>query len=186
MINIHNKNQEVLNERMLLSFKEICKKKEIFAVKTIRLPMSVAAEIVKKDRNLFIIYLTRDPRGSAFSRMKLWWTNFTDIEVVDHMSAACLRMANDYNEYKRLLSMYPHRFVHIRYEDLAYKPVEYASAVYKMLGYDILPQHLFTWIEEYTHTAPNKSLSNIDLGYSTTRNASAVVYAWKRTMKVKL
>ena len=184
----HSKvDNELLHKQSLTSLGKTCKKRDIVALKTIRLSMSVAAEMMKQDKNLFIIFLTRDPRGSALSRMKLWWMDVNEKDLVRRMGNICSNMKLDYDEYKLLLKIYPNRLVHIRYEDLAYKPVEHASAVYKMLGYDTLPQQVSTWIEENTHTTPEKSPTKPKkFHYSTTRNASAVVYAWKKTMKVKL
>ncbi|EDW54527.1 carbohydrate sulfotransferase 4 [Drosophila sechellia] len=100
------------------------------AVYNMRLNL-LAPLLERKDLNLNILLLVRDPRGTIYSRMNnKWCSDERDCEA----QALCGDMVSDYQMVETLTKAYPQRFSIIRYEDLFLQPEESIKLVFDFYG----------------------------------------------------
>ena len=141
--------------------------------------MDAADIAMSRDRNMYLIYLTRDPRASAMSRKNAYWKSVSEDKLITRMRSLCHQMAVDYTLYSNIQEKYKGRILHIKFEELALEPTQHATDIYAMLGYMGLPSSIKEWILKSTTSATSRDTRNL---YSTHRNSSQVVYAWKEKM----
>ncbi|XP_034473034.1 carbohydrate sulfotransferase 5 [Drosophila innubila] len=88
--------------------------------------------LMRKDLNLRMLLLVRDPRGTMASRAhRPWCANNPECFQPNDL---CTNMATDYMIAEKLLQDYPDRFGIIRYEDLAMNPLQGLKAVFDFYG----------------------------------------------------
>ncbi|XP_068159189.1 carbohydrate sulfotransferase 4 [Drosophila tropicalis] len=92
----------------------------------------LAMLLEKKDLNIRILLLVRDPRGTMQSRSKrIWCIGNSDC---DDPSVLCKDMVSDYVISKKLIKEYPLNFGIIRYEDLAEHTAEVLPQIFDFYG----------------------------------------------------
>ena len=161
-----------------------CKLHPIKLIKTVRMRMRKVEKLLSDPMmNLKIILLVRDPRGVFNSRGSALVSNWcTDVDCASPTNE-CKDLLDDLENAQRLHDQYPGRIHLVRFEDISLDP---ENIVRKILAFLDLP-----WIErmeEYiaTHTVQDnlkidKETKNVD-PYSTSRNSSAVAFAWRKSL----
>ena len=132
-------------DRMLQGFSDICRIRRVTVAKTIRsdkllflLPLLV--------RGVKVLNLHRDPRGVMYSKFRpqnpsnssyYWKDRRPPVKLINN------QCSNDDYNFNLLRSLYPIRFVRdilqanfrlLRYEDLAFKPIETSQAIYDFMN----------------------------------------------------
>ena len=130
-------------------------------------------------QGVHVVHLVRDPRGMLSSRLKI--DNHGDTSVfqqrsysdqIDKLKSQCIQLTQDIN---RMAELYPGlNYYLIRYEDLALKAAEYATALYKLVEFPF-NEDVVKVIQESTVNSNTTSINN---PYGTQRNASATVHQW--------
>ena len=163
-----------------------CKLHPIKLIKTVRIRMRKVEKLLSDSTmNLRIVLLVRDPRGVFNSRGSALVSNWcTDLECASPANE-CKDLLDDLQHAQRLHHQFPGRIHLLRFEDLTLDPENIAR---KLLSFLDLP-----WIErmeEYiaTHTVQDnvkidqKNSDNHPDPYSTSRNSSAVAFAWRTSL----
>ncbi|XP_077993692.1 carbohydrate sulfotransferase 1-like [Glandiceps talaboti] len=156
---------------------DICKKVKNVAVKVIRVVniQSLQALMADDTLNVKIIHLVRDPRAIYSSRVKAEKLAKTfDSEQEMTMLSLCKRMKHNYDTAHAHPQWLKNRYMLVRYEDLAENPIRVAKQMYNFIGIEKLPKSVKSWIAANSNADPEKS----DV-YSTRRNSSSVVQAWR-------
>ncbi|KAL7729908.1 hypothetical protein ACLKA6_014756 [Drosophila palustris] len=92
----------------------------------------VSVLLLRKDLNLRMLLLVRDPRGTMASRAnRPWCANNPECSQPTDL---CSNMVTDYMIAEKLLQDYPDRFGIIRYEELAMNPLEGLKTVFDFYG----------------------------------------------------
>lgn len=114
----------------------------VVALKTIRLRMSRALELMRSDPSLRVLHLVRDPRGILRSRQRLGYANFSELNV--EARQLCSRMSGDLDAAQSVLTEenLKRRYMLVRYEDVATAPRAMTEKFYQFLGLETSEQGL--------------------------------------------
>lgn len=156
--------------------RNVCRLHPIQLVKTVRLRLQHATNLLKDLPNLKIIYLVRDPRGIFHSRKSMKWCR----EAVSCIEPKwfCQDILNDIEVAHRLQRTHANRFLAVRYEDMALNPEMTTNILMNFLN---LKWNAMTeWFLE-THTRP-KTTDDFRNPYSTIRNSSERATAWTKSL----
>ncbi|XP_070209220.1 carbohydrate sulfotransferase 1-like [Littorina saxatilis] len=108
-----------------------CKAHTTILIKTIRLDMALAKQLMTLNPDLKVIFLIRDPRATSWSQVTLGWT---DVKVMPKFSQGyCQRVHQDLDTARYLLKQHPGRLRFLRYEEFAEHPVRTAQQIYDFL-----------------------------------------------------
>lgn len=154
----------------------------VLIAKTIRL-RSLALlpkEIVEDDVNFKIIYLVRDPRGLANSRLRgtdkrnnHWnWGQAATIEKLTRVCETYQRFLNYRKNHHQTTKIQV-----VRYEDIAINPYYWAGKIYLHLGLklnDPENQYLLDFIQQVTNSDTNDKI---------TENSSKIAVSWIEKMQ---
>lgn len=147
-----------------------------------------------------VIHLVRDPRAMALSRFEIKMNTYQRVSnninrylllpeyqkfIISSMREICCQYSENINLILGLLnttetatvSLFEKFYALIRYEDLAFNPIEFAKKIYNFtnLSWD---KFVEKWILASTKMDDNlKGLSHV---YGTTRNSSATAEAWHK------
>lgn len=110
---------------------EGCSAAKLRVVKTIRLSMAKAEELLRQHKNLKVIHLVRDPRGMFASQYKTRLLKPQSFQ--SQFQDMCSRMVNDSVTTKRLIKSGNKNVKLLRYEDLANDPVKKVKELYKFI-----------------------------------------------------
>ncbi|XP_037961155.1 carbohydrate sulfotransferase 5 [Teleopsis dalmanni] len=153
-----------------------CKLFPMQSMKTVRLRLSLAEELLKDDSlNVRIILLVRDPRGTMQSRKhRVWCAGNPDC---DDPSFVCEDLVSDYKSAEILLDKYPSRFRTLRYEDLSINPYEMTQEVLQFYGLPFDPM-----VEEFLDTHTKVNIGGVS---STYRDSKSAPFHWKQDLKIE-
>ncbi|XP_007539490.1 carbohydrate sulfotransferase 3 isoform X1 [Erinaceus europaeus] len=174
---------------------EACLRKEHMALKAVRIRQLEFLQPLAEDPrlDLRIIQLVRDPRAVLASRMvafagkyetwKKWLVEGQDRlreEEVQRLRGNCesIRLSAELG-----LSQPPWlrgRYMLVRYEDVARRPLQKAREMYRFAGIPLTPQ-VEDWIQKNTQAAQDSSGI-----YSTQKNSSEQFEKWRFSMPFKL
>ncbi|KAK3749810.1 hypothetical protein RRG08_063093 [Elysia crispata] len=146
-------------------------------VKTIRLPVKIAATLVEKDPCSQLIYLVRDPRGSYYSKTKLPRDMWPDLEI--DIQSSCSNLNEDVDALIQLKASYPERILAVRYETIAEQPVATFRRIYNFTGLEFTEA-----IAEFIY---GKMFSKKDGGAFETYRSDPfeACYRWRRKISFK-
>ncbi|XP_023951130.1 carbohydrate sulfotransferase 4 [Bicyclus anynana] len=150
-----------------------CKLFPFQSMKVVRVRLRLVKQLLEdKELNLKVILLIRDPRGVMQSRQH---RNFCQ-PAPDcwKPELLCADMISDYVAAARLKQEYPHRFMALRYEELALNPNSTTYAMLKFLGLGITPS-----IDEFLHSHTNVEVAGVS---STFRVSRDVPFRWKNVL----
>ncbi|CAH1801029.1 unnamed protein product, partial [Owenia fusiformis] len=119
---------------------EECKSQKFQVVKTVRLTLGMAREILKVIPTVKVIHILRDPRGILHSRGNFHGPEHIQFSRGDIGLSAkqlCERMADDNIQGNKLRSQYPGQFMEIKYEDFVDKPQHWMKRLYDFIGKNI-------------------------------------------------
>ncbi|KAL5020986.1 hypothetical protein ScPMuIL_000141 [Solemya velum] len=112
--------------------KKICNQNKFRVIKTIRTNMATAKSLMDCLPNLKIIHLIRDPRAVQNSRLRVGAFKFKKaLNMTRHL---CTAISNDLPIGQQINSAYKGRYMILRYEDLASKPIDMSRKLYNFLG----------------------------------------------------
>ncbi|XP_039765795.1 carbohydrate sulfotransferase 4-like isoform X2 [Pararge aegeria] len=158
---------------LIISTWRFCKLFPFQSMKVVRVRLRLVKQLLQdKELNLKVILLIRDPRGVMQSRQH---RNFCQ-PAPDcwKPELLCADMISDYVAAARLKQEYPHRFMALRYEELALSPNSTSYALLKFLGLGITPS-----IDEFLHSHTNVEVAGVS---STFRVSRDVPFRWKNVL----
>lgn len=82
--------------------------------------------------NLKIVHLIRDPRAVQYSRQRVG--AFKMKEALNMTQKLCTRISNDLEIGREINTAYRGRYMVLRYEDLASRPIDISRKIYNFLG----------------------------------------------------
>lgn len=159
---------------------ESCRRSDLVVAKTTRFLASSSVEaFVKRNPDLRIVHLVRDPRGTLASRQRV--SAYFREDVQHHSQVLCKEILaiNDLFAYLK-----DHYNVHtMHYEDLAVTPMKAAGALYRNLEMDFL-QQMKDHIQQVT--ASNKT--HIRNYFFSIHRSDAAKHAtsWKQHLKMEI
>lgn len=153
-------------------------KNSIPMIKTIKLTVNFALDLLNKIPGLKIIHLLRDPRGIIDSRLK---GGFTLLDKVASFSRSlCSRMLDDVKTAQIIKETFPGQLHTVFYERLAENPMVALEALYSFTKL-----RLNSKIKHYVQNITNSQKND---GYFNTRrtNSKKVANQWRQTLKWSL
>ncbi|KAL7640871.1 UNVERIFIED_CONTAM: hypothetical protein RMT77_008008 [Armadillidium vulgare] len=182
------------SDKTCLNYKSIsnhCLTADYRIIKTVRMRMEKVEELFTYPTfsNLKVIFLVRDPRGTAnsFSHLKKdfkgrFWT--LGVEEI------CPRILSNVNVFTQLSVKFPDRLFFVRYEDLALNPFEKSVEMWNFLHSSKKwktqpPQQWLSFIQESIKTK-KKSLNNIKDRLHVTKRSTQEWQSWRTNISEKL
>ncbi|XP_008268211.1 carbohydrate sulfotransferase 3 [Oryctolagus cuniculus] len=174
---------------------EACRRKEHMALKAVRIRQLEFLQPLAEDPrlDLRVIQLVRDPRAVLASRMvafagkyepwKKWLAAGQDRlgeEEVQRLRGNCESIRLSAELGLQQPAWLRGRYMLVRYEDVARRPLEKAREMYRFAGIPLTPQ-VEDWIQKNTQAA--RDGSGI---YSTQKNSSEQFDKWRFSMPFKL
>ena len=112
-----------------LNMTQTCKSRHTSVVKTIRLSMSRALEIMRRDPTVKVLHLVRDPRPVLLSRSKIGFADFHNLHT--EATTLCDIYRADISASKFVSSS---RYGLFRYEDIVLDPERSVKLMYNFSG----------------------------------------------------
>nr|XP_017513870.2 carbohydrate sulfotransferase 3 isoform X2 [Manis javanica]XP_017513871.2 carbohydrate sulfotransferase 3 isoform X2 [Manis javanica]XP_036854858.1 carbohydrate sulfotransferase 3 isoform X2 [Manis javanica] len=174
---------------------EACRRKEHMALKAVRIRQLEFLQPLAEDPrlDLRVIQLVRDPRAVLASRMvafagkyetwKKWLAEGQEQlreEEVQRLRGNCESIRLSAELGLRQPAWLQGRYMLVRYEDVARRPLQKAREMYRFAGIPLTPQ-VEDWIQKNTQAA--RDSSGI---YSTQKNSSEQFEKWRFSMPFKL
>ncbi|XP_064615778.1 carbohydrate sulfotransferase 1-like [Liolophura sinensis] len=162
-------NLEMVPQDCFPAYYQRCAQAKYRVVKSVRVGMDVAKQLIQQYPEVKVIHLLRDPRAMFCSN------NFGANCVVDVLTveAFCRRITKDFKERQLLEREYPSSFKEVIFEDLVADPVGVAKDIYSFVN-SRLPDYMAKLLLEKTH-------SKSDGPYGTRReNSTATAYKWTK------
>nr|XP_012618014.1 carbohydrate sulfotransferase 3 [Microcebus murinus]XP_012618015.1 carbohydrate sulfotransferase 3 [Microcebus murinus]XP_012618016.1 carbohydrate sulfotransferase 3 [Microcebus murinus]XP_012618017.1 carbohydrate sulfotransferase 3 [Microcebus murinus] len=174
---------------------EACRRKEHMALKAVRIRQLEFLQPLAEDPrlDLRVIQLVRDPRAVLASRIvafagkyetwKKWLAEGEDRlreEEVQRLRGNCESIRLSAELGLRQPAWLRGRYMLVRYEDVARRPLQKAREMYRFAGIPLTPQ-VEDWIQKNTQAA--RDSSGI---YSTQKNSSEQFEKWRFSMPFKL
>ena len=174
---------------------DVCAKKKHVVVKVLshRIPLlSILTLVSLGDSSLRLLYLARDPRGVAWSMLKMVIrenqnhrknTNVSSskassLQFQKQTRALCDQMSLDLKTFETIqTSRFGEAFKILRYEDLAENPRVTAEKVFRFAGINLTPR-ITTWIQKNTESKTQRVFT-YDFYSTTEKNATFIMNAWR-------
>lgn len=148
-----------------------CNESKMNVFKIIRGRTPIIKHLMDANRNAYLIYSLRDPRGMILSRLHI--ENMMSFQDSIEANLLCQKMKEDYMDVIELEQAYPNRVKIVKYEEIAQRPLAIAKEIYSFLGYS-LPESVNEYLGNATHAKKNAGV------FDTHReNATATASAWK-------
>ena len=151
------------------------------ATKVIRLSMETVSHMLRKNPNLKVIHLLRDPRGVAHSRSKIGLMSRLGrpreiSKMVTEAEIICKKMQNDIDVRKNLEKLHSNNFLEVIYEDVAANQYSNYERIYKFLNLEP-SSTVERWINSSNTVKANVNREN---AFGTFRaNSTETAYKWK-------
>ena len=155
----------------ITKLEQLCNSKKHIAIKTIRIEdLNYLKDIIEDaSLNVKIIHLVRDPRAVFLSR-----ENIADIIHQKNVSNPCPRLKRNLQFWLNTPSWLQNKYLLVRYEDLAEKPLLVASRMYKFLNIN-MPLSVKVWIKQNTN-------QNKGGKFSHTRDSRSAAMKWRTNL----
>ncbi|XP_056138552.1 carbohydrate sulfotransferase 1-like [Lampris incognitus] len=161
------------------------------AIKTVRVPEVGDLRTLTEDPrlDLKIIHLVRDPRAILASRMmafsdqfrawKVWNATGRQPRYVDlsQITTTCKDMLASTETGLQRPTWLRGRYLLVRYEDLAFNPMEKATEIYRFVGLE-MGDRVRSWIAHNTNSNGSPP-SEWNYRYSTTRDSRVTAETWR-------
>lgn len=135
--------------------------------------MRTAGKLMASLPQLKVIHLVRDPRAIQFSRLM---TGSFKIQNAWNMSSnLCNRISRDLETGRELKRLYGGRYATLRYEDLAYEPINMSRVLYQFLG-----NKLTDSVERFVFNITLAGNKDGCVICSMRKNSREHIYKWRR------
>ncbi|KAK3103845.1 hypothetical protein FSP39_022393 [Pinctada imbricata] len=125
---------------------DMCQRAKVRLIKTIRLPMSFARNILERIPNLNLVHLLRDPRGMIHSRAVI---NYVKLKHGSYpFERLCGWIDDDLEEIKQLIPRFSERIILILYDCLVLNPFQISELLYEYLNLEF-NQNVVDWITSH-------------------------------------
>ncbi|XP_076435021.1 carbohydrate sulfotransferase 1-like [Babylonia areolata] len=150
------------------------------AVKTIRLHMARALEVMRRDPKVKVVHLLRDPRGVLLSRHKLGYANFERLD--EEAELLCRKYRDDLDMVPPAGDPLRARYSLVRYEDIAVVPLEYTRSLYYLMEMEPTREVLKA---VKTMTTFAKKVKDCPTCPPLPQDSSAVSQSWRQTLSLQ-
>lgn len=167
-IPLNSENRENIRRHCLPGLIQKCKSSIAIVVKTIRVQMTLAEELLKVIPDLKIVHLMRDPRGMACSLQHKQCQG--SLSGVHDM---CARLTTDVIRRRALAQARPNSVYNVKYEDIIQAPLQTVMKMFRFLGL-VFQSDVAKWIF-YTLFSGHQSDGPLSI---TKPNSIATAYNW--------
>jgi len=168
---------------------EVCRRKKVHAIKIIRIcEVKWLLELIKKNSELKIIHLVRDPRGLLSSRLKLHAKD-GDFDAMKNITEECKNQVKSHEfsvelqkvqegakedfEQENLRKFFRNNYLEVRYEDTAIDPKGVANDILDFIGLES-HENVDKWIEKQIGKGQEKNSENLDFAGNQVNSVSNV------------
>ncbi|XP_052798278.1 carbohydrate sulfotransferase 5-like [Mya arenaria] len=124
-----------------------CNSANLRVIKTIRLSMEMAHSLMAENENMKIVHLVRDPRAMFLSQSN--YKLIKDNNKTSQFERLCSRMRDDIYFTRQLLEVGNKNVKLVRYEDIAFNPIEMTKELYTFIG-EPLTKGLLRYVAQST------------------------------------
>ncbi|XP_064615781.1 carbohydrate sulfotransferase 1-like [Liolophura sinensis] len=167
---LNSNNRENVRRNCLPGLIQRCKSSKTIVVKTIRVHMTLAEELLKVIPDLKIVHLMRDPRGMACSLQRKQCRG-----SLANVNDMCARLTTDVLRRRALAHVHPESVCSVKYEDIIQTPLRTVMNMFKFLGL-VFHSDVAKWIF-YTLFSGHQSNGPLSI---TKSNSIATAYNWTR------
>ncbi|KAB7505753.1 hypothetical protein Anas_00587 [Armadillidium nasatum] len=128
-----------------------CRNSGLMLIKNIRTRLKIVRDVLRENKDLKIIHLIRDPRGSLWSIKRFKWGVSEETR--------CKDFADDLNAFNKLKKQFPQRIINVSYELFSKEPLKVTE----------------NFIKE--HLSPEADVNGV---MSTFKNATSQYQLWRR------
>ncbi|RWS28924.1 secreted protein-like protein [Leptotrombidium deliense] len=158
---------------------EVCIRSPIRVIKTTRLKMKHAFQLINNspNENIKIVYLVRDPRSLYNSRRKFGWCRRTKCS---NITAMCDQMNDDLTDFLKMKSLLQDRLFLLKYENISLNAENEAKSLFKSLNIPF-SNNVKQFISSHTKLPKNVTKTS---GYSTVRDSKIIPFKWLSELPV--
>lgn len=159
-------------------YEKACQMSRLRVIKEVWMDLRHVLLLIRRDPDLKVIHLVRDPRGILLSRKNLGPTKKGKKRppvYKQHAEHLCTNMDRDLRIFEQITKEFPDAAIQIRYEDLVMRPSQIAKSLYDHVGFttDVAEQYYLAWQRQINNP------SNITRHLNTYRHKSeAEAYDW--------
>ena len=169
------------------SYIDMCLNSKASVIKSIRLSMAHIGAILERDPDVKVLYLIRDPRAIAQSRISTKLSartarmrNYNSIakeeKLINEANLLCRKMSDDLRKFDVLQKRYPNSLKQVVYENIARSPFQHYEDMYIFAGLN-RTRSMVKWLKGRVSSERNNS----DFG-TKRQNATETSLKWKTTI----
>jgi hypothetical protein len=125
---------QVTFQKCLDNLSKVCLKSKVKVAKVLRMSTDLAEVLLRSMKNLVVVYLTRDPRGTISSRLRTNPKAFQHPNVSDYAQSLCTKMQYDVEQKNILEHKFPGRVLSLVYEQVKETVQNDFSKLYTLLN----------------------------------------------------
>jgi len=161
----------------------------LIIVKVIRAGLRFIEETMRRNPDLTVIHLVRDPRATACSQYELLKDEENDdahrtrglkLSVTDFAVKLCSRILEDLRIKRRLEVTYPGAVMTVRYEDFVNEPHSTVKNMFEHVGHKIRPGRIEDWIMTHISNSNDNALPE-ELAIMK-RDSKSHISKWRRKL----
>lgn len=136
------------------------------------------------DTDIRVIQLIRDPRASFTSRIQLgWMIDYHHASFPNTVRTVCSNLAENI-KLGRNLGQWQDKYLEVHYRDLAGKPLETTTAMYKFAGFE-MPESIRDWVVRNTSPSKKEVIKEARKIFSSVRNSTANINKWQKESPIE-
>ncbi|KAL7640878.1 UNVERIFIED_CONTAM: hypothetical protein RMT77_008015 [Armadillidium vulgare] len=145
-----------------------CRNSGLLLIKNIRTRLKIVRDVLRTNKDLKIIHLIRDPRGSLWSIKRFKWGVSEE--------SRCKDFADDLKAFNGLKKRFPQRIINVSYELFSKEPLRETKRIFKFLfNLNDIPEVTANFLKE--HLSPEADVTGV---MSTFKNATSQYQLWRR------
>ena len=149
-----------------------CRNAQLRVVKEVWLGLKLPHLLLRRNTNLKIIHLVRDPRGLLMSRL----SSENGVLTRSIVAFTCSEMVSDLKTFELITREFPSAALQVRYEDVVLRPKTVARTIFRFLGLSEAAgaEYFHSWMSNINTKTPGV-FAMID---TYRRNSAAEAYDW--------